>query len=248
MFKSKSSTGILISITMLALIISQVFSQASPSGTQTGQSLDVVNGINVVTFVDGAFNTGWTDVSGVTDDPLVSGVGPGTSSFDGSSTQNNGGNPNAYRETTHTVVNGDRIYTGGLNSFAVYTPSDSGAITSIDFASDLLHPDSGSTGWFLLLKQNGVLYFAGRGQAFGNSTWQSFTLDALTEEDFDTSAPGLAPNNVHPDFSTNGASITFGYVMTNSSPGTNQLTHGIDNWSVTINTSPFQIFLPVILR
>ena len=159
-----------------------------------------------------------------------------------------GGNPGAYRQTTHTITYGDRIYSGGLNTSAVYEPATSGAIVAIDFSSDLINVDSGISGWVLILEQNGTLYYAVRGVGFSNSAWESFTIKFLTEQDFDTAAPGLAPNNEHPDFSVGGGPIIFGYVMTNSmpGPGTNVNSHSIDNWSITIN--PNRIYLPMIVR
>lgn len=78
------------------------------------------------TIFDEDFVSGWEDESDVTDDPLVPGIGPGTSSFAGSSVPTSGGNPGSYRKTTHTIFYGDRIYTGGLYTTAVYTPSVAG--------------------------------------------------------------------------------------------------------------------------
>jgi hypothetical protein len=161
----------------------------------------------------------------------------------------NGGNPDSFRETTHTITYGDRIYSGALNTSAIYAPSNSGAIYSIDFSSDLIHPyPEGVSGWWLILEQDGILYFAVRGLPFSKSTWESFTINGLGEQDFDTAPPKLEPNNEHPDFSAKGAPIIFGYIFTNDlgGPGTITLSHGIDNWSIIVN--PNQIFLPLIVR
>jgi hypothetical protein len=202
-----------------------------------------------VVFSDGDFLSGWIDISGVTDDPFVPGQGPGTSSFKGSSVPNNGGNPGTFRETTHTITYGDRIYSGGLNTSAIYSPSNSGTIYSITFSSDLIHPYSDAvSGWWLILEQEGVIYFAVRGLPFYKATWEPFTIHSLKEQDFDTAPPKLEPNNEPPDFSPNGGPITFGYIFTNDmeGPGKITLSHGIDNWLIIVN--PDQIFLPMIAR
>lgn len=235
-------------IILLLLAVGHLFSPESVNPAQASSTQQAFTSATTVIFTDGDFASGWTDVSGVTDDPVVPGTGPGTSSFNGSSVQASGGNPGAYRKTTHTITYGDRIYSGGLNTSAVYTPATSGAISAIDFASDLQDPDFGTSGWVLILEQNGTLYFAVRGLGFSSSAWESFTLKSLTEQDFDTTPPGLDPNNEHPDFSAGGGPIIFGYVMTNSlpGPGTKIVNHGIDNWSITIN--PNRIYLPVIVR
>lgn len=224
----------------------QIFSQEEPDDGMEISSQQAANLSNIVIFSDGDFDHGWIDISDVTDDPTIPGAGPGTSTFDGSAVVANGGNPGAYRETTHTITFGDRIYSGGLNTNAIYDPGDSGPIAAIDFSSTLLHPrGTGNTGWVLLIEQQGNLYFSTR-ELFGNSSWQSLQVSDLTEEEFETSAPGLPSNNEHPDFSANGAPITFGYVLTNRKlgPGTLTNSHGIDNWSVTIHRH--QLFLPMI--
>jgi hypothetical protein len=239
---------VLMSTLMTILLVGQAFSFVIPNATHGDQIRNSSPAFNTVIFTDGSFMTGWDDVSGVTDDPKVPGPGPGTSSFDGSSVQTSGGNPGSYRKTTHTIVYGDRIYSGGLNTSAVYDPGTSGAIYEIDFSSDLIFDGNGSSGWHLILEQDGIRYFAVRKQDFSEADWVSFKVIALTEGEFDTAAPLLDPNDEHPDFSENGEPITFGYVVTNSrsGPGSGTSSSSIDNWSVTVN--PNRSYLPFIIR
>ena len=239
----------LVLIVAQVLFVGQSFSQEGVKTASEGQEERGVNAGISRTFTDGDFASGWTDVSVVGDDPNVSGTGPGTSTFDGSTVRSSGGNPGAYREIVHTIQYGDRIFSGGLNSNAVYDPSVSGAINEIDFSSDFIRQSAagGASGWTILIKQNGNLYFVER-LAITNSSWKSFTSSSLTEEDFTEALPGIIPNNNHPDFSSSGSPITFGYVFTNglTGPGTLALTHKVDNWSVTVN--PNRVFLPVLMR
>ena len=161
--------------------------------------------------------------------------------------------------SANNIVYGDDIFTGGLNTSAVYTPSLSGAIATIDFSIDLLEDPTqpGASAWQLLLEQGGTLYYSVPLQGFNNSIWQIFQQNGLTANDFDTNpnvgVPGAIPNNQQPDFTANGAPITFGYVLGNglTGPGTLTVNNSVDNWLVTINVSNNNnqsLFLPIVLK
>lgn len=244
----RSSAVIFMALLAVIVLTGQAISQEAPNDSIKTNPAASASVSEVKTFFDGDFDAGWIDISGVTDDPQVAGAGPGDSSFDGSSVEATGGSPGAFRETSHTITYGDRIYSGGLNTKAVYDPSVSGPIATIDFSSDLRHPIStGNSAWVLLIEQDDTMYFSSR-VAFSNWTWQSFQVGGLTAADFESSEPGLHSNYAHPDFSGNGAPITFGYVFTNSmlDSGTITNNHGIDNWAITVRQ--MQLFLPVIVR
>ena len=189
---------------------------------------------NQTTFFDGDFSSEWLDIVILTDDSSVEGIGSETSS--GSvSLKEVGGNPAFFRESIHDMVFGDIIYTGGLNVDAVYDPTVSGAIESIEVTIDLGSSQSsfngdGGTGWGLYLKQDENLYYLWPLQSFGNSTWQTHKLTNLTMTDFSDN------NNEHPDFSLNGDPIFFGYVLGNGMkrPGETMLVNRVDNWQVVV--------------
>jgi hypothetical protein len=78
-----------------------------------------------------------------------------------------------------------------------------------------------------IVVQGGVVCTRSLGSgAFGNETRETGGLTSLTASDF-APAPG-------PDFSATGAPLQFGYQRANSSRFPIVLTHGIDNWRVTI--------------
>ena len=130
-----------------------------------------------------------------------------------------------------------------LNS-AVYNPSVSGAISSIDISFDAKFL-GGSTGTsqiaFRLAFEQGSTIFVpltvGVAQGPGNgqpgAAFQSFSFSAFTAADFVTIP---TPGSGTPDFSNSGAPITFGYVTSDTVNLDNAFVMGgIDNWSVTVH-------------
>jgi hypothetical protein len=209
-----------------------------------------------VTFADGDFASDWITVSLILDDPTVPGIGPGTSSSVGPVVRTVGGNPGAWHDDSIVAVNGDIVWVGGFKTTAVYTPSASGEIATVDFSTDLFHGfASGISAYELIVKQGGVTYFAIPFGTFGNGSWKSYSRTGIKEADFDTNPnvglPGAVPNNVHPNFSANGGPITFGYVVGNGVAGgpgaTLTIPHGTDNWSVVINIQR-NVFIPLVRK
>lgn len=204
-----------------------------------------------IVYVDGDFSSGWNDIVDlVWDDPRVPDAAPleSTSSV---SREPFGGNAGAYRESTINWIHGDAIVSGGMNQENVYSLS-SGAIDTIDFSFDIYAniddpvDSSGvpveltsmpNLGLRPFIVQDGTRYFSVVQAATISSSWGNFSLMSLNVSDF------LA-SGVNPDFSINGGSITFGYILghgsTPETEGTPPITavHGLDNWSVTINPVP----------
>ena len=145
-----------------------------------------------------------------------------------------GGNPGAYRRTTHTL-NG----IGGLGvahefAGAVYDPSTQGPIAAIDFSYDLINLNNVAVvAYRLMILQEGTYYNTQNDVIPRDTGWSSFSHTALAAEDFFRFV-GEGP--LRPDFSANGALIQLGIITANSNPQVHHGTrnHGVDNFSVTI--------------
>lgn len=157
-----------------------------------------------------------------------------------------GGKPDQFRETNHFGLNsGQRIFVVQLLTSAVYDPSVSGAIGSIDFSFDVKFL-GGSTGtsqmaYRLAFEQGGSIFIpniVGVAQGPGNgqpaAAFQSFSFKGLTAADFSKqSGSGTL------DFSSSGAPITFGYMTSDTVNLDNAFVNsGIDNWLVRVNPVP----------
>ena len=186
-----------------------------------------------VTFSDGVFaNANWTAQK------ILDGT---FSSFQVAT----GGNPGEFRETDHLNLNtGQSIYVVNLLTSAVYKPSVSGAISSIDISFDAKFL-GGSTGTSqfsvrLAFEQGGIIFVPltvgtalGPGNGQPGLAFQSFSLPGFTAADFTTIGP---PGSL--DFSSSGAPITFGYVTSDTLQADNGFVKGgVDNWSVTVHPS-----------
>ena len=124
---------------------------------------------------------------------------------------------------------------------ATYTPSTDGAIDYIDYSESHINAqpafEGAAVGWTFALWQAGTRYTYLQDQnsgAFSDVRWTIESRCGLRPEDF-SPEPG-------PDFSDEGAEMTFGYVRsnTNSSPDvTVRNVHGIDEFRVVIvRTAP----------
>jgi hypothetical protein len=67
----------------------------------------------------------------------------------------------------------------------------------------------------------------------GATSWLSVVLTGLTADDF---IPGTG---THPDFSSSGGVIGFGFARSNTNPGGTSIEtqHGVDNWSFTLHVA-----------
>ncbi len=201
-------------------------------------------------FRDGDFTPAeWEEITFFTDDPLYALPSPENPS--GSvDLQASGGNSDAFRRSTHNVVGGSVIFTGGLKISVSYNPAIDGAIEKIRLKADLRMFSYDGTGYQIVLRQNGKNYY-NLGDLFTGNLWKSYQTDFLKEEDFDTNPnwglPNTNPHGERPDFSSNGAPIQFGYLLDNARWLNGQpalygdkisLQLGIDNWEVTVISAP----------
>lgn len=152
----------------------------------------------------------------------------------GESAAPSGGNPGAFRSMTHQVPLSSSI--GVFHEFLPFTydPAVSGAIDSLTYREDRIEfspPFAGAAiGANPALIQGGVTYF-GSNITFTNTSWATVQLHGLTSLSF-TSAI-----NTHPDFTSSGGPIRFGFARSNTSTSSLGFGtfHGIDNWSFTLH-------------
>lgn len=147
-----------------------------------------------------------------------------------------GGNPDNFRSMSHTLDPGaSSLFVFHEFTGSDYTPSTDGLITSLDYAEDQIRVTSfGAIGANPALMQNGTVY-VGPDITFSNDVWNTTSLLGLSAADFDDGGGG------NPDFSLTGSVISFGYRRWNTSAGNLVKDHGIDNWSVTLQTSPSSV-------
>jgi len=144
-----------------------------------------------------------------------------------------GGNPSAYRLTLHTLAASASITTAHVYQGASYNPSVDGPIYAVDYDEDQVQETPPFPGSFIsatpLVQQGGVFYY-GPDLTFVTLAWLQNARPGLIATDF-TSA-----TNTHPDFSSNGGVLKFGYARSNVNPGSiaANFRGGIDNWSVHV--------------
>lgn len=197
-------------------------------------------------FARTAFATSFQLVDGLFDDSdwMTTKIVDTTSgqSATGTSSQSlTGGQPGAYRQSTHvwaTVPTGVGIGFAHLRTGPIYDPALSGQIDNlaygfeakVDFAQHV-----GAVGFQFLIEQNGQFFLGPYGYAVAGQGWQPFNGSGLTAGDF------LDPSGLfNPDFSANGAPIRFGYYSQNGGSGgyySLSAGFGVDNWSVMIEST-----------
>lgn len=155
--------------------------------------------------------------------------------------QAGGGNPGAFRRMTHTIpVSGSVVifhkYLGGT-----YDPSVDGAIDHLDYQEDRIQISSAAAvvGRPALI-QDGVVYEGPLDIFFQGEGWHGQANPELTAEDFvEHGFLGNPEDGPHPNFSSLGEAISFGYIRGTSVQFNGLFTeHGIDNWSFTIVPVP----------
>jgi hypothetical protein len=123
-----------------------------------------------------------------------------------------------------------------IRNDAVFDPATEGAITSVAYSEDTFTGIS-QIGGGLALQQNGILYFGGY-RHDSSTSWVTYIRSSLTAADFRT----FVSETLHPDFSSSGAPITFGFFRANSvdagGPYGYTATGGTDNWQATITSVP----------
>jgi hypothetical protein len=161
-----------------------------------------------------------------------------------------GGNPNEYRRIRHNlVVNaaGNGAVIGlHMNVNAFYTPSNSGAISMINYSEDsinFVNQGGNGQGSGLAIMQNGRMYIQRTPilvmpyVPFQN--WTANAAPGLVASDLwevDNTGTLFAGNN--PDFSAGGSTMQLGFWRGNSGNFSYQTDCGIDNWHVEIVPSP----------
>lgn len=195
-----------------------------------------------LSVVDGDF-AHWNVFHFNTDDPLVSGSGPNTSTGSGQRSAI-GGNPGAHLQFSHTFTTGDVSWIGAIKTDNVYRAASQAAISSLAVSADVMTTSSagGESYWQLVVQQNGKRYYSFPPKRFPvNAAWTQVTNNNLTAADFDTNPQagdeGVAPDGNQPNFGVNGAPIEFGFMFGNYVNGNGTLTtaFGLDNFSVSIN-------------
>ena len=186
-------------------------------------------------FVDATFaNSSWT-TSKIAD--TTAGAAATVSAFQNLS----GGNPGAYREVDETCKSPGGMFVAHFLGGAIYSPKSEGPIAAVSFSCDFIEfnpPSAGAqVGFGLLVQQGGTNFIVFNSS--GSTSWITTNQPGLSAAAFfniDT-ATGKK-GNAHPDFSSQGSDIAFGYItVTSSAAGaiTNQC--GIDNYSVTVFTA-----------
>jgi hypothetical protein len=156
-----------------------------------------------------------------------------------------GGDIGSFRQVTidlaaPTAGSGAEVITINIKPAAAWDPSTSvqGPISTIDYSEySRLIVGSGegqATGAALL--QNGHYYIALLPQVFTPETiWTRKMQTGLQASSFTEIGTGN-----HPDFTSSGASIEFGFFRANSAPagagGAGHQVVGIDNWAITVHT------------
>jgi hypothetical protein len=184
-----------------------------------------------IPFFDGTFNnTDWTAFK-------FPNAVPGSAFTSGQVTA--GGDPGAYQAITRTWTGPGGISVGELRNGAVYDPASNGPITDISFSLDAISfKDTSGIDFVPLLMQNGNYYGTGitpLSYVFQGGGWQ-----LIESQDLPASAFFSSSGPEHPDFSSKGSPIQFGYISGNGTASSLTITTicGVDNWSITVNTMP----------
>jgi hypothetical protein len=155
--------------------------------------------------------------------------------------QASGGNPGAWRRMVFTLPAGTGSgYVAYLSTTAVYDPALQGALKVIDYAEDCLGVSDANTAFAesqLLLVQASRSYVApDSDKSCLASQWHTAvsraSLRAVDFRLFD--GPACPSGGSCPDFSATAPPLRLGYLrLVYGSPGM-VVTHGIDNWRVTL--------------
>ena len=150
-----------------------------------------------------------------------------------------GGNPDSFRRIINHCAGTGTIYGFHMKLDAVYNPAVQGAIESLDYFEDsrmfVGFGQGQATG--PALHQDGRFYF-GPGMLSNQSTWTTQSRTGVAGETFVEFVNGSGHDSgSHPDFSSSGSPITFGFFRRNSN-GTYTINAGIDNWSVVLSVDP----------
>jgi hypothetical protein len=152
-----------------------------------------------------------------------------------------GGNPGAFRKTVFDIPqSAGSAHVAYLSLLSTYDPIVRGAIYVIDYAEDRLAlPPAGSVVPRLVIEQAGRTYMPVRASGdwcTESSTWSAIGGHAsLRAQDFKLyDGPACGAGETCPDFSGSAMPMRFGYSRRSSASPGSSITHGIDNWKVTV--------------
>ena len=166
----------------------------------------------------------------------------GATATGGAIKNSSGGNPGAYRRGTHdwtTKVSGASIAFSHINPTFVYDPSTQGEIVELNYDLDMATfsaPHVGGVGVGSALMQDGHIFTASGSTSILNTGWQLHEFLSKVSTDFTSQTTAG-----HPDFSTSGSPIQFGFFTSNGGSGTVRnliATFGIDNYNVEVSNNP----------
>lgn len=196
--------------------------------------------ISNATFTDGTFTPSqWQDAK-------IADSTPGTAATysvaQGPTGSNPPGNPGPDREVVHNYSVGG-ILVGHWNTTFTYDPSVSGAISTVIYSYDLIHinpPANQAVAYRLLILQGGNYYSTPASDAIFPQTWTTFGQSGLTSLSFSNVLFNTTFGSLHPDFTSAGTTLTFGYMSGNSANGNSNITRtsAIDNYNVTLKPVP----------
>lgn len=160
---------------------------------------------------------------------IVAETGAGGSTG-GASQATNGGNPGNYLSVVNHS-NNEGISTFTFFPASVFHPSTQGAITSVDLSFDAIMLGSDGQGFSAALRQGGVNYLIIPENTSYPASWTNASWLGVTASNFGT----WADNSAHPDFSTSGGPIEFGFSNSNGAFGFRTTSSGYDNFSVAVS-------------
>jgi hypothetical protein len=152
-----------------------------------------------------------------------------------------GGNPDAFRKIQQDMSQGSRFHVFHSSATAIYTPATQGAIHVIDYAEDCEVLNATTLNYLIeasvLLEQGGRRYVTAPYACFTSAWSTSQRLASLTAANFRMfDGPACTVGESCPDFSATGLPLRLGfsrYVHNWVAPA-GSITHGIDNWKVSI--------------
>jgi hypothetical protein len=172
-------------------------------------------------------------------------TGPGTGG--GTAIQDAAGNPGPSRRVTHTFFGpgANAIVVRHLLSAATHDPSVGGPIEGVSFSIDFMNVATFGAGqrFNLAVSQDGKFYIAvATGTALTGTAagWHGHLSSVLDAEDFFEQNTDGSVTGDHPDFSANGAPITFGF-STSNNIGAGTLIVLYDNYSVFADAVPVPV-------
>lgn len=166
--------------------------------------------------------------------------------------QPSAGNPGSFLQITNNINAAPASGQSIANIFVIqlgsgYTPSVSGAITTIDFSMNLIRLFQSQPGLAVnaspAVRQNGRFYLVPGTFITGATVWTPFSQTGFTANDFkeainDPTGASFFNSGSTPNFAS-GSAIEFGWAYpTGGAPGSPGFTTiaGFDNWVTTVNT------------